>query len=135
MDQVVKIVTTLSNTPPELLAMIAAGLPLAAFQQKIKKWLSLQKPWVIQTMTLVVSFLAVGFPYALNWISLNPDFFVGYGATVFMGMTLLYRYIVKPATVGLHDFKDYKQNRDLNKDTQIIQPTPKPTRESSDLLD
>lgn len=108
--------------PSEVWPLIAASGVLSGFQLKVHDWFSVQSPKVKQFITLVISGLAAGIPAALGWLSSNPTVIGANTALVFSGMTLLYRFVVKGTAENLSEFKDFKVNKDLNKDTQIIVP-------------
>lgn len=95
---------------PEILPLLVSALGLSAFQVKIHKWFSVQSDKVKQAITVILSVAAAGIPTLLGWLSTNPTALGAHATFVFTGMTLLYRFIVKPASANLASYKEYKVN-------------------------
>lgn len=119
----------------ELIGFAFTALGLSALMQKFKNRIS-KNPKVLVAITSTLAFATTAIPALLGWLSANPEVLGKYTAFTFMLMTLLYRYVVQPASSFISDVKDYKaaqkaQPRDLIVDGQLTfrgptEPVPEP---------
>lgn len=113
--------------PTELWPLIVTSPLVSGFQLKLHKWFEVETAKYRQLITVVLAVVAALTPLLFGWVHGNEQHLAAvFGANfgvVFTSLTLAYRYIVKDTVQGVADFKAYKTDKNLNKDTQIITPT------------
>jgi hypothetical protein len=119
------VTSLISSLPPEVWFVILGGV-VSVVTQAAKKWLNLQSPKVILTLTSTLSLLVTIIPSLLASVSHNPSVLGQHAVLVIGAATLLYRYVIQPADTFLINYKQFKTSQTAAAPVAFAAPAPTP---------
>lgn len=108
MDSVLEL---LNNIPTGTYEAIGAALGISVLLQGIKKWLSIQSDKVVAFLLSGLSFITVAIDYLMQAVHTNPSILGQQSVTIVGLSTILYRFMIKPASTLVADAKEYRLSK------------------------